>query len=149
MCFIKVVDIRKDDNKNMVYEMSLQNEPYMSISSGEKSVELRLFDEKRRKLEIGDKIIFTNLSNEIERLAVEIKALYRYGSFKDLFDEIPKEKCGYLSDTTIEEAVITMRKYYSEEAETKWGVLGIKIEIYDLDKALAEQKSYVDNLYER
>ena len=78
----------------MVHVMKLKNEPFQKIKSGQKTVELRLFDNKRRQLDIGDDIIFTNLSNADERLAVRVKALYRYASFEELFNEISPEKCG-------------------------------------------------------
>ena len=45
----------------MIFEMRLKSEPFQKIASGEKTVELRLFDDKRRGLNIGDDIIFTNL----------------------------------------------------------------------------------------
>ena len=41
----------------MVYEMKLNSKPFGMIRSGRKTVELRLFDEKRRKLNPGDHII--------------------------------------------------------------------------------------------
>jgi ASC-1-like (ASCH) protein len=72
--------------------MKLKNEPFRKIQSGEKTVELRLYDYKRRRLAISDEIIFNNLENDGEELAVRVKALYRYGSFEDLFSEISPEQ---------------------------------------------------------
>jgi len=34
----------------MIYEMRLHNEPFQKIKSGTKTVELRLYDEKRRQI---------------------------------------------------------------------------------------------------
>lgn len=42
----------------MVYEMKLKAEPFEKIVSGGETVEFRLFDEKRRRLNLGDEIIF-------------------------------------------------------------------------------------------
>ena len=121
--------------------MRLKSEPFQKIASGEKTVELRLFDDKRRGLNIGDDIIFTNLSDDSEKLAVRITALYRYGSFEDLFAEISPARCGNLNGETIEEAAAGMRKYYSVEQIHDYGVLGIKIELISLedDEMAAEQ----------
>ncbi|UKI28983.1 MAG: DUF3850 domain-containing protein [Clostridium sp.] len=48
----------------MIHEMRLNNEPFNKIKEGTKTVELRLLDEKRKKtLRVGDKIIFTNRTN--------------------------------------------------------------------------------------
>ncbi|MBQ1852397.1 MAG: ASCH domain-containing protein, partial [Lachnospiraceae bacterium] len=38
--------------------MQLQPEPFDLIKSGAKTIELRLYDEKRRKIRIGDEIVF-------------------------------------------------------------------------------------------
>ena len=43
----------------MLYKMKLQPEPFGKIAGGEKNVELRLWDEKRSSLEIGDLIEFS------------------------------------------------------------------------------------------
>ena len=47
----------------MVHKMKLYSSPFEMIKSGEKTIELRLFDEKRQKVKIGDKIVFTNTAN--------------------------------------------------------------------------------------
>ena len=44
----------------MTHQMQLQPEPFSMIKSGVKTIELRLYDEKRRKIRIGDEILFTN-----------------------------------------------------------------------------------------
>lgn len=115
----------------MIYEMNLQNEPFEKIVTGEKTIELRLYDEKRSKLNIGDKIIFTNCSDNKEKATVVIRALYRYSSFIDLFSEIPLEKCGYGAGVKANSAALEMRKYYSEDEEQRYGVIGIKVEVID------------------
>lgn len=120
--------------------MNLNESPFEKIASGKKTVELRLYDEKRRKLDIGDYIIFTNLTNKSQRIAVKVKALYRYASFDELFSEISPERCGNEPGTPAENAAEGMRKYYSKEQEEDCGVLGIKVEMYALDAVLAQQE---------
>ena len=124
----------------MVYEMKLNSEPFEKIRSGRKTVELRLYDEKRRKIEIGDDIIFIRISNENERIAVRVNALLRFSSFEELFKMIPPEKCGNEPDTSPEKAALGMRKYYSEENEKEYGVVGIGVSLIDLKEALALQE---------
>lgn len=135
----------------MVYEMKLNGEPFKMIRSGRKTVELRLFDEKRRKLNPGDHIIFTNLSAGNERIAAKIKALYRYGSFRELLSEIPPVICGNDPGTSAEEAASGMRAFYSKEQEELYGVLGIKLEVVDLEPVLLQREleyaAYIDRLF--
>lgn len=54
----------------MVHSMKLNAEPFYKIREGKKTVELRLLDNKRRVLDVGDKIVFTNLADENEQMAV-------------------------------------------------------------------------------
>ena len=78
----------------MIYEMNLNASPFEKIASGSKTFELRLFDAKRRRIDIGDRIVFTNLNNPMKKIAVTVRSLHRYASFEDLFTDIPIEKCG-------------------------------------------------------
>ena len=111
----------------MIHEMRLDPKPFELIKSGKKTVELRLYDEKRQRLNKGDDIIFINNADEIEKIAVTVKDLHIYTSFSELFTVIDPELCGYAQGTTVETAVIEMRKYYSEELESSYGVIGIKL----------------------
>lgn len=101
-----------------------------------------MYDDKRRKINIGDKILFTNLTSQ-EMIAVTVTALYRFESFRKLFEKIPLEKCGNTCDTSIDDLVEQMRKYYLAEAEQKYGVLGIEIELGDLRSVMMEKEKRV------
>ena len=119
--------------------MKLHPEPFEQIKSGRKNVELRLYDEKRSRINIGDEIIFTCLSRESEKIDVRVRALYRYATFKELFQKIPPENCGFETCTAVDEAAAEMRKYYSEDQENRYGVLGIRIDPADLEEAIARR----------
>ena len=45
----------------MTHEMKLQEVPFKMIKKGIKTIEMRLYDEKRKKISIGDSIHFTNV----------------------------------------------------------------------------------------
>ena len=108
----------------MQYEMKLNSGPYKKIDEGTKTIELRLYDEKRQLLKIKDTIEFTNRETK-EKLIAEIEELYRYPSFEELYKHFDKVSMGYNED---EEAKPSdMEEYYSKEEQDKYGVLGIKI----------------------
>lgn len=73
----------------MKHNMKLNNEPYNSIKNGTKTVELRLYDEKRRQLQVGDEIEFTNITTN-EKQSVDIINLYKYNNFKELYTHFNK-----------------------------------------------------------
>lgn len=108
----------------MKHNMNLNNEPFNLIKNGTKTVELRLNDEKRKLLNIGDKIEFTNITNG-EKLSVDIINLYKYPSFKELYKHFNKIEMGYTADEPAEPK--DMEAYYSKEEQDKYGVLGIEI----------------------
>ncbi len=108
----------------MKYEMKLNNEPFIKIKNGTKTIELRLNDEKRQQLKIKDQIEFTNRET-LEKMIVEIQNLHHYQSFEELYKNFDKVSLGYdqidIADPN------DMLKYYSEEEQNKYGVLGIEI----------------------
>ena len=108
----------------MIYEMKLNDEPFNSIKNGTKTIEMRLYDEKRKLLKLGDYISFTNIkTNEV--MKVEIVGLYRYESFKELYNNFSSERLGYSKG---EKANFKdMEKYYSKEEQEKYGVLAIEV----------------------
>ena len=45
----------------MIHQMGLYEEPFQSIKAERKTIEVRLNDDKRKKLRVGDQIVFTKL----------------------------------------------------------------------------------------
>ena len=74
--------------------MRLNPAPFGLIRDGKKTIELRLYDEKRRKLQIGDGILFEN-TDAPELLLVRVTGLRVFASFDDLYQALPLEACGY------------------------------------------------------
>lgn len=73
----------------MKHEMKLNNEPFECIKNGTKTIELRLNDEKRKLLTVGDYIEFTNRVTN-EKLLVEVIDLFKYNSFEELYKHFNK-----------------------------------------------------------
>lgn len=111
-----------------VHQMLLSPEPFEMIKAGKKTIELRLWDEKRQKLKIGDTILFTNTANG-EILRTTVLHLHRFSSFKDLYRTLPLLKCGYTEDTVQTADASDMEHYYSCEEQEKYGVVGIELSL--------------------
>lgn len=105
-----------------MYKMKLLEQPFNDIFDGSKKIEYRLYDEKRRKLKIGDKIEFSKLPYLDEKLYVKVVDLYKYRTFKELFETLE------YSGICLEKMVNDMHSIYTPEQEAINGVLGIKIE---------------------
>ncbi len=113
----------------MEHEMKLEKAPFEKLRRGEKTIELRLDDAKRRLVAPGDKITFSLSEEPGEKLTARVRALHRFGSFAELFAALPSEKCGYGPGETPSPA--DMREYYSHDAEKRWGVVGIELELLE------------------
>jgi len=109
----------------MIHEMRLNNEPFNKIKEGTKTVELRLLDEKRKTLRVGDKIIFTNRTNN-EKIDVVITNLFKADSFEPIYEKYSKVAMGYNEEDDAKPE--DMEEYYSKEEIKKYGCIAIEIE---------------------
>lgn len=108
----------------MRHSMRLKAQPFQMIWDGYKTIELRLYDEKRQLLQLGDFIAFEEQTEESREIVVEITALHRFSSFEGLYAALPLHKCGYLPGEKAHYS--DMLAYYSAEEQEKYGVVGIE-----------------------
>ena len=93
------------------------------IKNGTKTIEFRLYDEKRQGVKIGDKIEFSKLPDLQEKLLVDVLELYQEDTFERLFRKLSFNEEEVIRKTR------AMHEIYSPEKEQQYGVLGIKIKI--------------------
>ena len=123
----------------MTHQMNLHAAPFDMIERAIKTIELRLYDEKRRRIAVGDEIVFTHSQNSSRTLLCRVKALHIFSSFKELYNTLPLLKCGYTEDDIATASPADMDLYYSKEQQAQNGVVGIEMEritklcIFDLD----------------
>ena len=107
----------------MIHEMKLNESPFERIKDGAKTVEFRLYDEKRKKIKVGDQIVFFKLPDLNEFLLVDVLELYHEKSFEDLFEKL------YTDKDEIKKKIVSIHQYYTPEKEAEYSVLGIKISL--------------------
>lgn len=113
----------------MQHQMKLLPGPFEKIKSRFKTIEIRLFDEKRQQIQVGDTIEFSLLPDLTEKILVEVTGLLRYASFRDLIVGCGMESFGYLREYLQEDFLQSIYTIYSKEDEEKYGVLGIQIKL--------------------
>lgn len=119
--------------------MKLQSVPFEKIASGKKKVEMRLFDEKRKNLNVGDKIIFSKQGKEENKLRVKITKLNKFSSFNELYEFYEdKTLLGYEIGQTAKPE--DMEKYYTKQ-EQKDGVVAIEFELIGKNKEKKTSKN--------
>ena len=113
-------------SRETTHEMKLHASPFEMIKSGQKTIELRLYDEKRQQIKEGDTIIFTNTVNG-EKMSRKVKKLQRFDSFEELYKSLPLLQCVYTVDDVDNAKPSDMDQYYSVEKQDKYGVVGIEL----------------------
>ena len=111
--------------------MRLPEEIFEKIKSGQKTIETRLLDEKRKVLQVGDIIEFSKRPTLHEKLQVKIIDLKTYKTFEEVYENCDLLDLGYDENVTKEEFIEKMYKHYSKEESENYKILAIKIEKLD------------------
>ena len=95
-----------------MHKMNLWNDSFKAIKDGWKTIEMRLNDEKRSKIKIGDEIEFTNVKTN-ELLICKVTNLFKYKNFEELYNDHNKISIGYTENEIANPDDMLM--YYSKE----------------------------------
>lgn len=108
------------------HQMNLQSKYFDFIKNGTKRIELRLYDEKRQQIKLGDSIEFSKSENE--KFKVRVIGLLRYETFSDLFNDF---NISVLADQSMtkQELLNVLQEFYTPEKQAQYGVLGIRLEL--------------------
>lgn len=110
----------------MMHTMRLSPTPFARMAAGQKTIELRLYDEKRRKIAVGDAVRFfpTAGCGQIDARAA---ALHRFADFDALYGALPLDQCGYSAAECPSAHPDDMAAYYTAEQFARYGVVGIAL----------------------
>lgn len=110
----------------MTHCMNLELSAFLKIANGSKTIELRLNDKKRQKINIGDRIELR--CGEINSVIfAEVIKLHKFSDLEQLYKALPLEKCGYSKDDLKTAHYTDMEKYYTKSQIKKYGALGIEL----------------------
>lgn len=111
----------------MEHIFKLQPKYFDFIDYGTKRIELRLYDEKRQKINVGDTILFQKEPELEKTLRVKVVGLLRYNSFEELFNDFD---ISMLADSSMtkKELLTVLEEFYTPEKQKTYGVVGIRIE---------------------
>ena len=110
----------------MTHYMNLVPSAFSKIADGSKTIELRLNDEKRQQINVGDTVVFKcNKNNDV--ITARVKELHKFADFEILYNALPLDKCGYAESELSTAHYTDMQQYYSEEQIKKYGALGIEL----------------------
>lgn len=106
------------------HQMKLRPSPFAAIQSGHKTVELRLNDEKRQKIKIGDTLVFTQTETG-ETIRAVVLDIRKYPDFEALYQMEDPIAMGYSDGETVDPH--DMSQYYRDDEIRKYGTLALEI----------------------
>ena len=106
----------------------LHPEVFEIVLQGDKDVEVRVNDEKRRNLNVGDTLVFLKRDNEEEKLIAKVTNLVYFNSFLEITNYYDMKRI-YLEETTKDEYINLMKKFYSDEEVKEYGVVAIEFKL--------------------
>ena len=116
------------------HAMKLQKEHFDHIADGSKTVEMRLFDEKRRKIHVGDTIEFTCDGAEDQKLQTKVLGMHVYPGFDELVEDFSPTTLGF-AKTSPGKIAEYMLRIYGVEAAFKNKALAIRVKVVEDNEA--------------
>ena len=118
------------NNQNIIsdipyqFTMSVRHKYFELIKSGQKDIELRAYDEKRKKMKTGDKFLLFDAENPDQYIICEVLNMHIAPDFESLFKKIDIKRSGF---NNIEELIDVVTKFVSREELQREQVVGIEI----------------------
>ena len=118
------------NNQNIIpdipyqFTMSVRHKYFELIKSGQKDIELRAYDEKRRKVKIGDKFLLFDAENKDQSIICEVLNMHVAPDFESLFKKIDIKRSGFKD---MAELMDTITKFISAEELVREQVVGMEI----------------------
>ena len=107
-----------------VYKFHLLDKYFEMVKNGKKTSEIRIYDDKKRKMKIGEHIEFINNQNN-ETILVQIKNINIFNNLEDLYKKYSEKEIGVSYENIIESL---------EEIYNKNEILNNKLCVIDFDK---------------
>ena len=125
----------------MTHYMNLVQSAFRKIADGSKTIELRLNDEKRQKINVNDTVVF-NCTTTKGIITAQVFGLHKFSDFKELYNALPLENCGYTVAELHSAHYTDMEEYYTKGQIEKYGALGIELcnvsSIFDVKEIITE-----------
>ena len=106
------------------FTMSVRHKYFELIKSGQKDIELRAYDEKRRKMKTGDRFLLFDAENQDEYIICEILNMHVAPNFESLFKKIDIKRSGFQN---LDELISVVTKFVSREELAREQVVGMEI----------------------
>lgn len=105
------------------HTLRLHPEPFDEIATGAKTMELRLYDEKRRHIEVGDELIFVDRRNPENTITTKVIHLVHAQNFHELLANSEVLRKSGPNGQWLEQQ---LEQFYNQADQRQYGVIGIE-----------------------
>lgn len=109
--------------------MKLNEIPFEQIKNKSKIWEVRLNDEKRQRVQVGDSILFRKLPDLFDGIVCRVVDKKIFNSFSEMASILSLKSLGFEGDCNAKKCEEFYHTLYSVENENKYGVVAFKLEI--------------------
>ena len=105
------------------YTFNVENEDFLQIETKQKCIEFRLADSKRKRIKVGDILVFQNMDDLKKYVTAEVTKLYSARNFAELMPQIDVLKTGY---GNADDVLSVLNHNYTAKQQEKKKVIGIE-----------------------
>lgn len=109
--------------------MKLKELPFEQIKNKSKIWEVRLNDEKRKNINVGDSILFRKLPDLFDGIVCKVVDKKHFNSFREMSSVLSLQSLGFEEGATADTCVDCYHTYYTPEEEQEFGVVAFKLEL--------------------
>jgi len=96
---VNVLVLEDEVREVKTFAMNLRDDMFDLVRSGIKNVEMRVLDEKRAEISVGDEIEFTSDADENKKITVTVTGLHAYRTFYELATDFTPLTLGFYDKT--------------------------------------------------
>ena len=111
-----------------MFDLRLDEDIFEIVKNGTKRVEVRLYDEKRELMKIGDTLTFYKRPLLEEKINTKIIGLKKFNNINDLLNKYEMKEI-YVEGFSKEEFIKLLERFYSKEEQEKYGFIAIEFEV--------------------
>ena len=124
---VNVLVLNEEIPDPVTHEMRLKKKQFEKMKVGEKTIEMRQLDAKRKSLSMGDRIRFLCAENPSDSIETLVTGLYAYPNFDKLCEAFSSYELGF-DDNSPRHISNYMKKLYSRRKSDMCQSIAIRVE---------------------
>lgn len=111
-----------------MYIMKVKPEYFDKIKNGKKLYEIRLLDDKRKLLKVGDSVLLKKEPDMFDGIVIRITEIKHFNTFLEMAQRLSIKDIGFEGKTAAEVNDI-YHQIYKVEDEVRYGVVALKFDV--------------------